>query len=145
MSRPPRGYASFEHTADLGLEAWGGSLAALLEEVVAGLAALIADPRTVSPAAALPLDITADDREELLVALANEALFYLDSEAFLPKSAELNAGEEGGRFFARGRLLGERYDPARHRTFTEVKSATYAGLAVREEGGVFSARVILDV
>jgi SHS2 domain-containing protein len=147
---PPRGHRFFEHTADLGLEAWGASLGELLEEVVAGLCELIADVSTITPSETRPLSVEAEDREELLVSLANEVLFYLDSEAFLSVGVRLSfAGEEGEpgrRLVARGELLGEPYDPARHLTFTEIKSTTYHDLVVHEEpNGRLSTRVVFDV
>lgn len=143
---PARGHRPFEHTADVGVEAWGESLPALLEEVVAGLCEIIADVSTISGAEARPVTVEGSDREELLVSLSNELLFFLDAEAFLTKRARLSfAGEEEGRFIARGELLGDRYDPARHITFTEIKSATYHDLSIHDEAGRLSTRVVFDV
>lgn len=142
----PRGHQSFEHTADLGLFAWGDSLAALLEEVGVGLAEIIADINTISARESRPLSVEGEDREELLVSLANEILFYVDAESFLTREVRLSfVGEKDGLLVAQGEIRGEPYDASRHTTFTEIKSATYHDLAIQEENGRFSTRIVFDV
>lgn len=142
----PRGHRSFEHTADLGIEAWGEDLKALLEEVVVGLCELIADTSTIEAKETRALEVEAFDQEELLVSVSNEVLFYLDAQAFLSKSMTLSSvTQEGESWRAKGELHGELFDPKKHITFTEIKSATYHDLKIQQTPDGLTTRVVFDV
>lgn len=141
-----RGHHSFDHTADVGIEAWAPTLPALLEEVTLGLCELIADTSCIVPREERPVVLRADDREELLVSFANEVIFLLDTEAFLVGAVEVAAiSNDDGQLALHGTLRGEPLDRARHLTFTEIKSATYHDLSIQEEAGALRVRVVFDV
>lgn len=84
------------------------------------------------------LEVTAPDREALLVEWLNELLFHAESERWIPTEFEVvTASPTQAVFRARGVEVEE--------TPGFVKAATYHGLAVREIDGILEGDVLLDV
>jgi len=135
------GYRTFEHTADVGIEAWGDGLPQAFEEAAHALFSLMADRERVGEGVERSVSIRADDPEGLLVAWLNELVGLVDAEGLVFRRAaiaSLSATE------LRGRAYGETLDPLRHAAHLAVKAATYHGLSV-EPGPPARVRVILDV
>jgi SHS2 domain-containing protein len=65
----------------------------------------------------------------------------------LPVAARQNSPEEttGPLTSVRGSLTGEPYDPARHEIKVEIKAVTYHQLTIKQEGGQWVGRVIVDI
>jgi SHS2 domain-containing protein len=81
--------------------------------------------------------LAAPDRGALLVDWLEELIFLADTEQFIPEGAdELDADEHS----LRGTVVGRRGDVE-----PLVKAATYHGLRFTQEGGMWQARVVLDV
>jgi SHS2 domain-containing protein len=133
-------YELIEHTADIGLIAYGETLAGAFANAACGMFSIIAEMDTVSEAETRRVEINADDVEGLLFEWLNYLLYLLDVEMMLFKRFEID-GFEDTRLTAICR--GEKYDPSRHRLKTGIKSATYHLLEVdREKKRV---RVIFDI
>jgi SHS2 domain-containing protein len=141
-----RGHVSFEHTADIGIEAWSKDLRGLIEEVVLGLCELIADLKTIQATEERPIEVSGVDREELLVAASNEVVFYVDAQSFLSKSLVIESlRQEDDLWQLTGKLLGEIHNPEKHTTHTEIKSTTYHDLKIIDEENGLRVRVVFDV
>jgi SHS2 domain-containing protein len=84
MSRPP--FEILEHTADVGLRAFGETLAELFANAALGMMAVAfegeAAPRQVRPEKSRKLAASGEDREELLVHYLSEILYALDAEGW---------------------------------------------------------------
>jgi len=133
---------TFDHPADLGLEARGDSLAELFEALGEGLADQICPRDTVRGEQTRHLEAEADDRESLLVEFLAALLRLFDLERFLVSSVRVERIDEAS---AAATVSGETYDPARHEIGAEVKAVTYHELKVAQEGDSWTARVIVDV
>jgi SHS2 domain-containing protein len=134
MDRP---FEILEHTADVGFRAWGGTPAELFENAAAALVSF-AEPagrrdleRTV--------ELTAEDRESLLVAWLSEVLYLLDAGVMTPGWFQV---EEAGAERLRARIGGAA-GPGQWRLI--VKAVTYHQLEVVERNGRWEASVYLDV
>ena len=158
-ARPPAGimteegaaigtFRTFDHTADIGLEVRGESLEDLLATAARGVFSIMMDdgPREVAAeadVAAAPDPSLGDDAAELLVCWLQELLYRFETERLVPLEFDF---AEAGPARVRARVGFGRFDPERHAARLEVKAVTYHELAVREEeGGMWSARFILDV
>jgi len=141
-------FRTFDHTADVGLEVRGESLADLLETAARGVFSIMLDdgPREVATeddVAAASDPALGDDAAELLVRWLQELLYRFETQRLVPLEFDF---AEAGPARVRARVGFGRFDPKRHRAGTEVKAVTYHELAVRAEpGGTWSARMILDV
>ncbi len=139
MMRP---FETFEHTADIGLVARGGTLEELFANAAMGLVDLMVDPAGLREETRLECSVSAADREALLVAWLNELLYLLDTRRFLPRRCQILSLTET-RLTAE--LLGERIDRDRHAVRRMVKAATYHGLQVAQANGGWEARILLDL
>ena len=130
-----------EHTADVGIIAYGRSLEELFANAALGMMSFLIDLASVRLIRRRTVTADADDREGLLIAWLNELLVLLNADGFVP-----------GRFTVRdltdtrlrAEVAGEPVDPARHRFHLDVKAATYHSLEIKYDG-LWQARVIFDV
>ena len=137
-----QGYEFFEHTADVGMRASGGSLAELFAHAARGLVALVAEDSALRPVEARAVRLRAASVEALLHAWLTELLVWFDTDRFLP--AEYALGSVSATALE-GEVRGERFDPARHTSGTEVKGVTHHQFRVEPRDGKWTATIIFDV
>ena len=129
-----------EHTADMGLRAYGKTLSGAFANAAYGMFSIIAELDRVKEVESRRIEVTADDMESLLFEWLNSLLYYFDVEGLIFKRFDIKA-------FGEKRLaadcFGEKYDPARHRIKLGVKSATYHMLEVDRVKN--QVQVIFDV
>ncbi len=143
-SNPGRvhGYATFDHTADIGLEAWGATFGEALAEAGLGLQAIMLDGGSVYPRDTRTFQVTAGDAGALLVAWLSELLFAFETDGWLSATIDISAAD-ACKLSATAR--GEMFDDARHELGVGVKAVSYHDLAVRCKADGVRVRVILDV
>lgn len=135
-----RRFKLIEHTADVGLVAYGGTLAEAFANAAYGLFSIIAELKTVKETKTHQLELSEDDPEALLFEWLNSLIYLFDVEMILFKRFEIT-DFDGRRL--RATCHGEKYDPSRHQLKTGVKSATYHMLKVDRAKN--QVQVILDV
>lgn len=129
-----------EHTSDIGLAAYGKTLAEAFANAAYGMFSIIAELDSVREAESRRVEVSGDDIEGLLFEWLNSLLYYFDVETLLFCGFDILEFEDT-RLVAVCR--GEKYAPSRHRLKTGVKSATYHMLEVDREKN--KVRVIFDV
>lgn len=130
-----------EHTADIGIEAWGESRAALFAEAALGLREVIVGDAPVENRDTRDIRADGQDDAERLVGWLGEVLFLFESRQFLPATFDLAfAGDE-----VRARIGGEPFDPERHAVEREVKAVTHHQVLIEETEESWHARVYLDL
>ena len=129
-----------EHTADMGLVAYGKSLAEAFANAAYGLFSLIVEPNKVKGKESRKVTVQAQDAESLLFNWINELIYIFEVERLLFKSFDIT--EFTGQSLE-ATCWGEKYDPSRHQLKTGVKSATYHMLKV--DGEKNRVQVIFDV
>ena len=133
-------YELIEHTSDIGVAAYGRTLAEAFANAARGMFSIIAEPESVREAESRRVEVIADDIEGMLFEWLNTLLYYFDVETLLFKRFDIIEFEDT-RLVAECR--GEKYDSSRHRLKTGVKSATYHLMEVdRRKKRV---RVIFDI
>lgn len=129
-----------EHTSDIGLMAYGKTLAEAFANAAGGMFSIIAELDSVGEAESRRVEVCADDIEGLLFEWLNSLLYYFDVETLLFSRFDITEFEDT-------RLVavchGEKYDSSRHRLKTGVKSATYHMLEVDRQKN--KVRVIFDI
>jgi SHS2 domain-containing protein len=128
-------YEFIEHTADLGFKAYGSSVEELFAHALVAL-------ESVKEGMERSIEVEADALDNLMVSWLAELLYLYDTERLVFKSFQLKR-IENNRLEANAR--GEVLDPARHEIKTGVKAVTYHQLHIKERGGGWEARVILDM
>ena len=137
------GYDYFDVAADVGVTAWGPTLAEAFAQAGLGVFALIVDPAGVQERESREVRAQGESVEALLVNWLNDCLYVHDIEGFVAKRIEFPVFEAQR---VHSLLWGEPLDLPRHRVGTVVKAATFHDLQVRpaEEGG-WEIRVVLDI
>ncbi|MDQ3660519.1 MAG: archease [Actinomycetota bacterium] len=134
-----RRFEILEHTADIGLRAWG----ATLEEVFAAATeavAHIAGAWEPGPGEEIFVEVEAADREGLLVDWLSETLYLFDSSGGALGGVHVASVGAGS---CRGAVtLRELQDPDEG---VQVKAVTYHQLEVAESENGWTATVYLDI
>ena len=96
------GFEILEHTADVGLVAYGTDLREAFANAACGLFSLIAELDEVEERVSYPVEVQAPDEEALLVAWLNELIYLFEIERVVFKRFEVKE-------LAAGRLEAEAY------------------------------------
>ncbi len=134
-------YEHFAHEADIGVRGMGGSCAEAFEQAALALTAIVTDPAHVRALEMVELSCEAPDAELLLADWLNALIYEMAVRRMLFGRYEVAI--DGGRL--QGAAWGETVDVARHQPAVEPKGATYTGLSVRHEHGVWVAQCVVDV
>ena len=133
-------YRLIEHTADIGLVAYGRTLAEAFGNAAYGMFSIIAELKTVKEVESRRLEVREKDLDSLLFEWLNSLLYFFDVEMLLFKRFDISDLDEN---HLEAVCYGEKYDPSRHHLKTGVKSATYHMLKVDREKN--QVQVIFDV
>jgi len=131
-----------EHTADIGLRAWGKTKEELFENAAMGMVSLAVEIEDVEPRIAYPIAASGTDLDSLLVNWLGEVLYYLDAQHVV--LIKFHAEQITGQNIV-GQAWGEPRDPARHRPKVIIKGVTYHQLRIAEQPECWCAEVFLDI
>ncbi len=96
QERGDRGHRKALHPADLRIEAWGTTREECLAEAVRGLVDSFAIIAGRPPHARTERHLTARSDEDLLVAMINEVIYWLDAGGEIPLSVAVQPAPDGG-------------------------------------------------
>ncbi len=129
-----------EHTADIGLTAYGRTLAEAFANAAYGMFSIMAELRNVKERESREVELNDTEPETLLFDWLNSLLYFFDVETLLFKRFDVRLCDSN---CLRATCYGEKYDPLRHQIKLGVKSATYHMLNVDRDKN--QVRVIFDV
>jgi SHS2 domain-containing protein len=133
-------YRLIEHTADIGLVAYGNTLAEAFGNAAYGMFSIITELGKVREVDSRRLEINEKDPEDLLFEWLNSLIYLFDVDMLLFKRFDISHLDENS---LQAVCYGERYDPSRHRLKLGVKAATYHMLKV--DRAKSRVQVIFDV
>ena len=136
-----RDFEIINHTADVGIRAYGTNIGQAFANAAGALFSLIAELDNVGEVIYRDIELTAQDEESLLVEWLNELIYLFDVENIIFKRfdiIELN----NTQLKARG--YGEKVDNSKHKLKTGVKAATYHMLRV-DKGEGCQVQVLFDI
>jgi len=126
----------------VGIWATGSSPAALFEALGLGLYSLMTDLRKVRRLEERAVSASGEDPTGLVVAYLTELLNLEQTDRFIGRDIRARpVGNPPTAIVAS--VSGERFDPERHTSRTEVKAVTFHGLTFDPARG--RARVIVDI
>ncbi len=134
-----------EHTADMGIKAYGKDLSELFTNAAYGMASLITDLEKVNPKDAENIALKAENKEELLVSWLNEIIYLSASKGRIFSKFEVSEIDDR---HLKAKIFGEEFDIDRHQIETEFKAATYHRLKISNSNlpeGVLQAEIIFDI
>jgi SHS2 domain-containing protein len=140
-------YRQFNHTADLGIEVFGGTTVELFTNAAFAVFDLLTDISLVEKKETREIKVEGVDMDDLLVNFLREALYLFNGGHWLAR--EFTLREFGLEVKRTNKLLaevrGEPFDPSRHRIKTELKAVTYHQLGIRKIPGGCTTKVVFDV
>ncbi|HET9918825.1 MAG TPA: archease [Ktedonobacteraceae bacterium] len=137
-----RPYEVFDHTADVGLHAYGTTLAELFIHAAEGMESLMIAPEQVRSLVSRKIMVEGHDSVSLLVAWLSELIFLFDTEFLLLRDFAIDAITET-RLTAR--VSGEPYDAQRHDLSSAIKAVTWHEAAVERTSEGYKASIIFDI
>lgn len=135
-------YEVFEHTADIGLHAYGSTLSELFIHAAQGMESLMIPPEQVRIQVSRVVEVDGHDSVSLLIAWLNELIFLFDTEYLIFCQFEIESLTET---HLRGRASGESYDAQRHELGSAIKAVTWHEAAVEQTDDGYKARIIFDI
>ncbi|MDQ2903547.1 MAG: archease [Ktedonobacteraceae bacterium] len=140
MSQQP--YEVFEHTADIGLHAFGRTLPELFIHAAEGMESLMVAPEQIQLVVSREIAVDGHDAISLLIAWLNELIFLFDTEFLLLRHFEIESLTETR---VQGRAYGEPYDAWRHDLSSAIKAVTWHEAFVTHSDDEYKARLIFDI
>jgi SHS2 domain-containing protein len=130
-----------EHTADVGIRAYGADITEAFANAARGLFSLITELDDIREVEEREIELTADDQESLLVNWLNELIYLFDTENIVFKRFDITQLDDNQ---LKAKCYGERADISRHKIKTGVKGTTYHMLAIERNDG-YKVEVLFDI
>ena len=132
----------FDHTADMGMRAYGKDLAELFTSSALGMFSLIVPLEKFKAQDALDILLEAPNVEELLWKWLRELHYLFCTQKLVFKEFEF---KEMNEKLVWATCSGEYFDPEKHSSEREVKAVTHHGFNVVKEANGWKAEVIFDI
>ena len=137
------GYEYLDHTADLGMRAYGKTLKELFTNAAQGLLETMAATETICGVQQIKINVAAESLEDLMVAWLDELIFRYEVEEVLFRRVEI---QQIKKKELSAIAYGEPPNLTKHVVYTEIKSVTYHQLVVEQKSnGDWFAQVIFDL
>ena len=130
-----------DHTADVGVIAYGANMKEAFANVAKALFSLITELDDVEKVVLRDIELTAPDQESLLVAWLNEFIYLFDAEQIIFKKFDIT---QLSQTHLKARSYGEKVDSSKHRLKTGIKAATYHMLKVDKSDNC-KVQVLFDI
>jgi len=132
----------FDHTADVGIHAYGETLIDLFTHAAQAMESLMVAPEQVKVTTDRIVTVEAHDNVSLLVAWLHELIFLFDTEYLLFRDFEIDTLAENHLM---ARAYGEPYDAKRHSLSSAIKAVTWHEASVIGIDGGYQATIIFDI
>ena len=130
-----------DHTADVGIRAYGANMNQAFANAARALFSLITELDDVDEVVYRDTKLTAPDEESLLVEWLNELIYLFDVENILFKRFDIT---QLNNTRLKARSYGEKVDKSKHKLKMGVKAATYHMLKVDRSDGC-KVQVLFDI
>lgn len=142
MSIVEKGFKVLDHTADIGIVAYGANIKELFINAAVGLFSLMTDLDTIKEDIQREVELSGEDKETLLVEWLNELIYIFDVEHIIFKRFQINEFNDNR---VKARCFGEKIKPGQHKLKREVKAATYHMLRISKSSDGYEVTVIFDI
>ena len=130
-----------DHTADVGIIAYGADMNEAFANAAKGLFSLITELDDVEEVVYRDIELTAPDQESLLVEWLNELIYLFDAENIIFKRFDIT---QLSQTHLKARSYGHKVDSSKHKLKTGVKAATYHMLKIDKSNGG-KVQVLFDI
>lgn len=131
--------------ADIGFEAEGESVEEVFRGTTQALIESLANPSTVSGRWERAIERSDADLAALLFDWLSEVVYWKDAAGVVFREAPLTLTREGDVWLLRARLIGAPVDQQTQELHADVKGVTKHLYEIKQTGGCWKTRVVLDV
>jgi SHS2 domain-containing protein len=135
-------YELIDHTADVGVKAYGKTLSEAFENAAKGMFFVIADNSEIENTGQYDIELKADNLEQLLVDWLSELLFLSSANNVIFGFIKVDLDEKKNKLSAK--VFGEKFDISKHKAGTEIKAVTYHMLEVNNKKP-YHVQVLFDI
>jgi len=135
-------YEIIEHTADIGVKAYGIDLSEAFAHAAQGMFDIITDKSEIENKGTYGIELSAENLEELLVDWLGELLFLQGAENLV--FGEFNVTVDEKNFCLSAIVSGEELTKEKHNIGTEIKAVTYHMLEIHRQDPCF-VKVLFDI
>jgi SHS2 domain-containing protein len=131
-----------DHTADIGIIAYGADVKELFCNAALALFSLITELESIQEKLHLDLEVSSEDRDGLMVEWLNELIYFFDAKHILFSRFDIESLTHNA---LKATCYGEDFDPEKHKIKIGVKAATYHMLRLDTNNNGYKAQIILDI
>ena len=135
-------YELIEHTADVGIKAYGKNISEAFENAAKGMFDIITDNSEIESTGEYEIHLEAQDLEQLLVDWLSELLFLNSAKNLVFSFFKVELDEKNNSLSAH--VFGEKYSLSKHKIGAEIKAVTYHILEVRNKRP-YHVQVLFDI
>ncbi|NLD39275.1 MAG: archease [Desulfatiglans sp.] len=135
-------YTLLSHTADLGMRVKGDSCEGLFRNAGMALTDIMILNKAPEPGEKKDISIKGNDLPDLMVKWLSEILYLFEGEDLITTEIAVNQMSESS---INSTLITVGFDARYHEVLREIKAITYHQVEVREDEGLWTARVIFDL
>jgi SHS2 domain-containing protein len=135
-------YTLLSHTADLGMIVKGDSCEGLFRNAGMALMDIMIRNKANAPGKKRDISIHGNDLPDLMVKWLSEILYLFEGEHLITAEIAVNQVSQS---IINATLITVDFDSQYHEVLREIKAVTYHQVEVRDDEGVWSARVIFDL
>lgn len=132
----------FDHTADIGMNAFGRTRKELFSNAAEGMFSMITEMEAVRTEKKKEIFVREEGYDMLLREWLSELLTIYNIKNIVFREFLVKRISEK---FVEAEARGEEIDLRRHRIKTEIKNVTYHNLSVKRKNGIYEASIIFDV
>jgi SHS2 domain-containing protein len=137
-----KSFEIIDHTADVGIIAYGADIKELFSNAALALFSLITEPKRIEEKLHLNLEVNSEGRDRLLVEWLNELIYLFDVKHILFNRFDIESLTYNN---LKTTCYGENFDPMRHKINMGVKAATYHMLRLEKNGDGYKSQIIFDI
>ena len=135
-------YELIDHTADIGLKAYGKTLSEAFENAAKGMFDIITDNSEIESTGQYNIELNASDLEQLLVDFLSELLYLHSANNIVFGFFKLDVDEANKSL--KGTFYGEKFSLSKHKIGAEIKAVTYHMVEVKKNKS-YRVQVLFDI
>ena len=137
-----KNYELIDHTADVGVKAYGKTLSEAFENVAKAMFAIITDSSEIESIGQYDIELEAPDLEQLLVDWLSDLLFLNSAKNLVFGFFKVEINEKEKKLSAK--VFGEKFNISKHKIGAEIKAVTYHMLEVKIKKPIH-VQVLFDI
>ena len=135
-------YEYIDHTADVGIKAYGKTLSEAFQNAAKGMFNIITDNSEIENIGQYDITLSADDLEQLLVDWLSELLYLHSTKNLVFGFFKIELDEKNKKLSAK--IFGEKLNMSKHKAGAEIKAVTYHMLEVKNKKPYY-VKVLFDI